>query len=164
MKTGRRNIYFRTYMLVGVIIAVFFLHNALENKYYDVLHIEKTLHLLGQTFYIRDIFPYYDAPDKGYYGNTVRYDLQEYMYRISQKIIMLTGACCIYLLVQAFNVLAADLPGRTFIRMPKIMVLVVGLFAYDLADFIFTAGQTPWEIEVIIFYTILSTIVLSGKK
>ena len=151
-------------MLVWVIISAFFLHNCLESTYYDLLHINKTLRIYRYEFYIQDIFPYYDAPETGIYGETIRFDAQEYVWRVSVKVILLLGAISIYLLVNAFNVLAADLPGRTFVRMPKIMLLVIGLFAYDLGDFIFFAGQTSWKIEAIVFYSLLSGIVLWGNR
>ena len=163
-KKASRNIYYKTYLLVGVVIAAFFPHNALQHYYYDVLHIDKTVTFFGYTFFIKDIFPFYDAPETGFYGNVVRYDLQEYVFTLSERVIMLAMAIGWYISIRGFNMFASELPGRRFERMPWILLLLIGLFAYELLDYVFFAAQTAWELQALVFYVLLTIIIFHGDR
>ncbi|WP_187260728.1 hypothetical protein [Pontibacter beigongshangensis] len=160
----RRSIYRSTYTLTLLIIICFFAHNAFSSLNYDVLHINQSIRLFGQTLFIRDIFPFFDAEETGHYGETVRMDIQIYFYRLGFKVILFLFALDRLKLISTLNIFLREIPGREMVKMPYFTLLLVALFLYELLDFVFFAGQTDWRLQAITVSVALSMIVAYKKK
>lgn len=151
-KKPARNIYQGMYSTTTLVIILFFAHNIFENLHYDVLHIEYTYYFTlfsrEYVWHVHDIFPFYDAPTITFYGDVPRYDLQTYIHRLSVKLIMLALMLERYRLTKTLNFFLSEIPGRKFVRMPYLILVLIALFSYELLDFIFFAARTNWIYEM----------------
>lgn len=164
MPHRKASIYITMYSIALLVLLAFFGHNALEHSNYDVLHIEETFNVRGKLIHIHDIFPFFDAPSEGHYGEVPRLDIQIYVYRLSQKLILFASWVALYRMCIAFNILAADIPGRSFNRLPYIILVIVGLFGYDLLNFLFFASQGVWIYEALGVVVALGIVVATKKE
>lgn len=164
MPKKKASIYHSMYTIVLMIVLAFFAHNPFQSVHYDVLNIRQTIHLFGYSYYIRDIFPFFDAPATGYYGEPLRMDIQSYVYRLSYKFLLLAFSVGMYQLSITLNLFLQDLPGRKFVRLPYILIVLIGLFLYELLDFLFYAGQTDWIYQAIAVGAALTAIALFVRK
>lgn len=160
-----KNIYTSTYSTTLLIVLVYFAHNILESVHYDVLNINHTFRLGAYSFFIKDIFPFYDAPDAGYYGEVPRMDIQNYIFKLSGKVILVAYSVDRLRLLKTANLLLREIPGREFRRMPYIQMVLVGLFSYNLLDFMFFAGQSNWIAEAFgVFFAIFLICIIKRDK
>lgn len=143
----RRSIYASTYSITLLLVLAHFAHNALESMHYDVLHIHYHFTVGPYAFFIKDIFPFYDAPETGFYDEVVRMDIQTYVFRVSLKLMLLAFAVDRLQLLHTLNIFLKEIPGRAFVRLPYFQIVLVCLFGYNLLDFLFFAGQTNWIYE-----------------
>jgi hypothetical protein len=158
-----QSIYASMYSITLLVVLAFFAHNALEAVNYDVLNINYGFELGGYHFFIQDIFPFYDAPKYNHYGDPTRLDLQVYVFRLSNKLITLALTVGMYRLSRALNIFLAEIPGRKFVRLPYILIVLVCLFAYELLDFLFFAGQSNWMFQALATVMALLAIVIFKK-
>lgn len=160
----KRSIYSSTYVFTLLIVLSFFAHNAFESIHYDVLHINYTLEMFGTSYFIKDIFPFYDYTGEGVNGGPVRMDIQIYFYRLGFKMLCFLFALDRFTLISTLNIFLREIPGREMVKMPYFTLLLVALFLYELLDFVFFAGQTDWRYQAIIISVALSAIVGLAKN
>lgn len=144
MPHRKKSIYSFLYTVLLIVLLAFFAHNCFEDIYYDVLQINQPIRLLGYSYVIEDIFPYY-TPNPG-----EALDIQVYVYRFNFKVICFVLSLAVFQLVQTLNIFLQELPGRTFTKLPYFLLVLIGLFFYEFLDFIFFAGQSDWRYQALI--------------
>lgn len=162
MPHRKKSIYLKLYGWFFATVLLFFSHNVFEHYSFDVLHINRTFRweLFGMeySFFIKDFFYFYDAPNSDY-----QMDIQNYVYKLSIKIIVLIGFLAINRLLEVLNFFLKDLPGRSCENLIAISRCFVGLFLYELFDYIFWAAQTNWIWEAHLFFIALAITSLTVK-
>ena len=152
------------YSIIFIVLLSFFAHNVFEAVVYDVWHVNKTFSVGNITWYVRDFFLFFDAPTVGYYGEVPALDIQVYTQKLGLKIICFVLALGCYWLLQTLNLFLAEIPGRTFTKMPYILLTLCLLFGYEVLDYILFAGQTDWHYQSIIVMAAISYVILFVKK
>lgn len=147
-----------------IVLIAFFAHNSFEVVHFNVWQVNQTIQVAGTELFIKDFFLFYDAPETDHYGNVPVLDIQTYAYRLGLKTICFVFALGMFWQFQAFNILANDIPGRKYRRLPYIYLILVALFGYELIDFILCAGQTDWKMQAILTLSALSYVTLFIKK
>lgn len=164
MPRRKRSVYWVSYFVLGIVLTSFFAHNMFMPVDYDVLHVDQTFTLWGMSWHVKDFFLLYDAKEVNAYGDVPRMDVQHYFHKLGLKTIMFLLAFAWYYTIKAFNLLAADVPGRTFNKMPHYLLILIALFGYDLLDFILYASQTDWQYELVATGLALAYVTYHVKK
>lgn len=152
------------YHIVLIVVLAFFAHNAFEAVEYDVWHVNEVIRIGQTSIHIKDFFLFFDPPKYDHYGYPAKFDIQLYVYRLGFKTICFVFALGMFWLVQAFNIFLKEMPGREFVRLPYILLILVCLFGYELIDFILFYGQTDWRLQAIVVSAALSYVTFFIKK
>ena len=139
-------------------------HEVFREVYYDVLNIrqEISMEVWGKryTYYIRDIFPFFDYPDSRSDTYPVYLDIQRYAADIGMK----TGTVLlIYFIREALKLCYLLLP-EIFRRAYMFSRFWVWIVFYDLLNYVLYAGQVPWLVEVNMYIVSLLIVTLSERK
>lgn len=159
----RSNIYIRMYAVVATVVLCFFAHNVFEAVNYDVWNVNETIRIGQTSFLVKDFFPFFDPPAADIYGNPTRLDIQIYTYKLGFKSMCLAFSLGLFWLSQALNIFLSELPGRAFVRLPYLLLVLIGLFTFELLDFLFFYGQTDWKLQAILVGAALSYVIFFMK-
>lgn len=158
--TGKKSVYYTTYLLLFIIVLSFFAHPVFEScNTIDLFHLDKEIRFsfFGEerVLFIRDIYPFMDFPDEDIYGNPLKLNLQIWMHKTGQKVIALCFSLLAVNLLKAFNaaayLMSRDVPKRSDRTILGFLYVFVCLFAYDLFDYVMLYSQTPFEFELLLF-------------
>lgn len=152
------SVYRTMYSILLVLLVTFFMPHLFAGLDYNVMRINEEYNLFGVTFRVNDIFPLRSFPDDELHYMSIG----TYISTICCRLTSFALTCAVFKLVQVLNMFLADIPGRAFVRIPKLILMFLFLYGFELLDFVLFAGGTDWVF--LLLFTSITLLVLCTVK